>query len=478
MGEVEQEEALARLRSQLGVPAAQRGSDGYLLRFLRTTAPAPLAVGDAQARLAGRREFEKRLLTGGGTTVQVTAHIVDALRGGTFYLLGEDVFNRPVLYLCAGAYTASPDGFAERQLAVMLLEFLESYVALRFGSGHTQQCVLLVNEGNVGFWAAKDSDTHETLANTAQRYYPDLIGGVFVVNSSWGTKRVIRTQVASGSSTLRQLVQFVSGSELGSLIAKEVIPREFGGKNDVAVTSPPAQFSEDVLRHWFAASTAMAAPAAQRERPLWAPLDRARLLDGTFVAARYAGAAAAAGKGGAAAGDRYCDPSPTATAKFTALPPLPGGLKDGFDKNSSLCSACSEASEAFSDPGDVDGGDADGDGGASTAKLRAKLRAEEARRRQLEAELRRTSLGVPPDERTLNTLERTLQRHHTEVNTLVASVIQGAKDKGQHNSLAQLLAATDAALREAIQERDPVDCMKNAMPIPERTPKQGGCIVS
>lgn len=474
-----EDEALRSLRAKLNVPPAAQNCNPHLLRFLRATALNP---DEAAAKLERRVLFEQSL-----STIFTSPHVVSALRSGAFATIGDDVFHRPILYLKVKAYHHSGSQTDETRLAVVLLEYLQTLVE----SKNVEQCIILVNEEGAGFWAAQDSPLHEQIATLIQKHYPGLIGAVLVVNSSWGTKRIIRLQVAAGASSVRDLVQFVSSKDLASLIAADVVPTDFGGQNDVPSTCPAEDFSDRVLRHWYALTGVLQRHAQEADgHPAWQPLPRMELSSASIVASdavkrRIATAAEVAhnkppgtpgrlsslARGGATprgqrAVDEYTDDGRCSMITDTDFNER--SVEDDFDDHHHA----DGATPGF--PLREGAAAGDGDGDEDVVALKHQLHVETTRRRELEQTVERLRLGTI-DESQAKPLEATLRKHHEHVNALVAQIVQQNRGVRPERSLAQLLDQTETALLSAVPDTHETPCM-SAATYQERKPRSS-CVV-
>ncbi|TPP54049.1 CRAL/TRIO domain family protein [Leishmania donovani] len=271
--------------------------DAYLLRYLRSK---NLVVEDAVAKLRRRRIFERTL-----PMISVTPTTVAALRSGAFHLLDHDLEGRPVLYINVATFTLPTLELDEAQrLLVILLEFMQARCLLKnnedaaamqrrrrrhvdataassgFANGgrensrgaatparavqdvdkeavsDLQQFTLLVNEeGAPWMMHASFLKNCSTLLSLLPKYYPLLLGPVLVLGASFEIRTAIKACVGSSSEDVRNSVQMIEKADLPRYMDASTIPVELGGHKQIVGSA--TNFSEAVLRHWFAFTSQM-----------------------------------------------------------------------------------------------------------------------------------------------------------------------------------------------------------------------------
>jgi hypothetical protein len=504
VGALREDEALRGLRERLQAPSHLQSVNLYLLRYLRA---AHLDIDAAARKLESRRVYESMM-----SSIFSTPHAVSSLQSGAFSTLGEDVFRRPILYIRIRDYHHSGDSTSETRLAMMILEFMVTLVEAR----NVEQCLVLINEADAGFWAGRDAPMQERLAALVQKHYPGLVGAILVVNSSWGTKRILRLHAAAGGAPteIRQIVQFVSSKDLQSVMAQDIIPREFGGGNDVNATCPPEEFADRVLRHWYAFTGLLQGEAESAGRPprqAFQPLPRGPLFDATssapgVVQRRLATAAsigpytAPTAAVGAASGSNGRPQSGSGSSRMHTARGTPGArtmysARGDEATDDGICSAISD-SDLFSrdewsgEQGQHEKGapspslprqeisfNADDNDGVDLHTLRDRLQVEVQRRKQLEVTVDQLRLGTAyRGEDREKPIEAALRKHHEHVNSLVSQITAQHRGARPPRTLRQLLNASDQALLSAVADlQQTTPCMSGAEPV-DRKPKSS-CIV-
>ena len=503
---VQEDAALAQLKNRLGLPGAdsarpQQGSgsstsspqiDACLLRYLRS---AGLSVDDAIEKLRQRRVFERTL-----PVMTISPNVVRILRCGAFVMIGSDVLRRPILYVKMGLYRASTDPEDTQKLAVVLLEYLQALAAPVDGSHVQQEVVLLVNEQASGWFEHQDLLKTPTLLTLLQKYYPELIGLVLLVDAPWSVKQAIRSNLNSNGRA-KTLTHLVSKVELTKYVDVAVIPEELGGRNKAQMS--PNDFCENVLRHWYCTSTVIQAEAASHtnSRPLYqmpvvtgggvAAIDRSVSIS-RQLAIRQSHHNASGGNSARRAGRRQsllnasmADTTDDGQCSVISDGDIDVADDDAFSENEGPSSAGLKLSASRS-------GVNNNSVVAGTTALAAELDLERQRRMALEHELAKLQLGISIDDATVTQLEAALRQIHNEVNVLtsetilrslaasraVASAARGASSGSSGGrgaasaepTLHDLLVATNNAILGIVQQRQPVGAMKFGAPT-ERTSK-------
>ena len=510
--------ALAGLKAQLGANYTALGMnppadavDSFLMRYVRSS---DLIANKAIEALKQRREFERAM-----PGVSVTSFIVSSLRSGAFAVIGEDTMHRPILHIRLGNFRTSSDSYDTDRLVFVLLEYMQGLAMRHFseagvdGNGivdangganstrgskvrsraassmsaspATAQCqeiVILMQDhdgggGSGGIFANRGTQLISRIVSLATKYFPNLIGGILMVDIGWTAQQTLRTNAA-----VQRVLDVVKAEHLGRFIDPSIIPEDLGGKkvkiagrmrNQACVeANTPQDFSQIVLRHWFNTVSVIVSEENQI-RPLWQPLplyfnfsSESKVGSGGTETPRF---------GGSVSRRRGASRSETGSARGGQF----GEEDDG------ICSVITD------DPTTVDG---DGDGAGGLAEedargLQAELDAERARRIQLENELTKLTLGITLDETTLTRLEEALKAIHGDVNVLISEVVQKSKastsaatgrSAAGGPSLNQLIDATNRAVLQAIQEREEVPAMKfAAMKFAQPTERRGkkSCVI-
>lgn len=457
-----EDESLTRLKLRLNVPAnAPPSCDGYLLRFLRNK---ELNVDESISKLGRRREFERTL-----PSLSITPHIVASLRSRALSVIGSDILHRPVLYLRLGLHRAG-DSASEEKLAIVVLEYLQSLVT----KSNVHEFALLLNEEGTGWFTSHNSPLKQRLAVLLQKYYPELVGLILVVNASWTVTQGLKQSVKS-SNKYRRRIEIISPKELQKYIDASVIPGELGGRNNLqgpAAANAATDFSEAVLRYWYAMTMAVRRDEGTGSLKFpWMPL--ASVVD------------AASGGSSASPINRHLRSSqPSVSQGQRRQGSLAPDDTSSYDDGRCSVIADEDTGGALTGPEEValhervpstifpEGGS----GSDELSALKRQLAFEQQRRREVEAQVARLQLGVPVSDSTLTCLEASLRVMHEEVNRLVGEAIVVSRTKFQGEaSLVQLVEMTDNALIQVIQEKPTVPAMKYSTPVDRKLPSKCVC---
>jgi hypothetical protein len=471
--------ALTKLKNRMQVPTANSQYDNYLLRFLRNK---NLDVEQAAAKLARRREYDKTL-----PMLSVSEDTVAALRSKAFALFMSDVMRRPVLYIRMGLHRFT-DSTADETLAIIILEYIQYVVYQQ----NVSEFVVLINEENTG-WIATKSAMQDQLIEILQKYYPEMVGQVLIVNASWVVQQGVRSTVASQPSKLKNRTRLVRPKELNRFFASSVIPQDLGGSNNTAGTA--TEFAEQCLRYWYNMTLLIQHEMANSGgalRVIWQPVFglMSGIVGNMLVEKRNSFLHSGEG---AVDGGRAGLASPTkgsARGGSNRNAPSSGGNgppNTSFDDTTDdgCCSVISEQDldqiaweNKKSSPTPLGGEDSTTfTQGSDSSALRQQLQIETQRRRELEHRLASLELGAPVHGQTLTRLESALRTNHEEVNVLIAEVILKGKDRHRGDpSLASLLELTNNALLQVTQEKPNVPAMKNSAPIDRKPPSS--CTIS
>lgn len=292
-----EDEALRALKAR--IPGSSDDDVPFLLRMLRST---QLDVDAAFGKLERRRQFEANI-----PAMFITPHAVASLRSGAFALLGDDAFRRPVLMIRASSYVMSPDRLGEDRLTFLLLEYLQSVLQVKrqaadaatalggsSGASATDELALLIVVDPGTLWLARDRELRIHLATLVDKYYPELIGQVYVcvmdekqasgaqrngsstlgesVSNASRSSRM--SGIAAGSSSgaqdlslpdrkLRSCVSVVQGAgAILSHLSASIVPTFLGGTNEISKSCPGAELAEKVMRHWYLLTHMMQAESA------------------------------------------------------------------------------------------------------------------------------------------------------------------------------------------------------------------------
>jgi hypothetical protein len=473
--------------------------DTFLLRFMRNK---KLNIDETMEKLRRRREFEGSL-----SGISVTPGCVKALRSGAFHLLGVDVMRRPVLYVRLHIFRSVTEADEMEKLAIVLLEYVQ---AVAMHSSSQQEIVLLVAQQDSTWYHAQGmgSTQSELLIALLSKYYPDLVGLVLIVDAPWATRQRVKTALASTatSSRARNLLQIVSKSDLQRFVDVTILPEDLGGRHALG---SPHDFSEAVLRHWYATvSLVQQENAGSSSRPLYIPTS-AVVGNGAASTSSFRGGGASRGPSSLMRSNNISGLTPRRARGFGASQHNNTGGADAATDDG-MCSVISDTDvEVLDDEDGTDtelsasaaaagaatgrSGPAGGDQGVSSpsnkGQLQQELREERDRRIALEHELTRLRLGMTIDPATATHLETALKHIHDELNVVIGEVItrskataattSGTKRQGGGGgggpSLHQLIELTDSQVLKVVQERQQVAAMKFATPPEDRSRSRGGC---
>jgi hypothetical protein len=483
-------------------PQLQSIVDVFLLRFMRNK---KLNIDETMEKLRRRREFEGSL-----SGISVTPGCVKALRSGAFHLLGVDVMRRPVLYVRLHIFRSVTEADEMEKLAIVLLEYVQ---AVAMHSSSQQEIVLLVAQQDSTWYHAQGmgSTQSELLIALLSKYYPDLVGLVLIVDAPWATRQRVKTALASTatSSRARNLLQIVSKSDLQRFVDVTILPEDLGGRHALG---SPHDFSEAVLRHWYATVSLVqqenAGSSSNGSRPLYIPTS-AVVGNGAASTSSFRGGGGASRGPSSLMRTNISGLTPRRARGFGASQHNAGGADAATDDG--MCSVISDTDVEVLD--DEDGGTdtelsasaaaagaatgrsgpAGNDQGVSSpsnkGQLQQELREERDRRIALEHELTRLRLGMTIDPATATHLETALKHIHDELNVVIGEVItrskatsattSGTKRQGGGGgggpSLHQLIELTDSQVLKVVQERQQVAAMKFATPPEDRSRSRGGC---
>lgn len=481
--------------------------DVFLLRFMRNK---KLNIDETMEKLRRRREFEGSL-----SGISVTPACVKALRSGAFHLLGVDVMRRPVLYIRLHIFRSVTEAEEMEKLAIVLLEYMQ---AVAMHSSSQQEIVLLIAQQDSTWYHAQGmgSTQSELLIALLSKYYPDLVGLVLIVDAPWATRQRVKTALASTatSSRARNLLQIVSKSDLQRFVDVTILPEDLGGRHALG---SPQDFSEAVLRHWYATVSLVqqenAGAAFNGSRPLYIPTS-AVVGNGAAPTSSFRAGGGGASRGPSSLRTNHNNVSGL-TPRRTRFGASHTGTADAVTDDG-MCSVISDTDVEILD--DEDGtdtelsasaaaagaaagragiaGDLGASGPSSKGQLQQELREERDRRIALEHELTRLRLGMTIDPATATHLETALKHIHDELNVVIGEVITRSKataavssspsgskrQSGGGNgmnsggpSLHQLIELTDSQVLKVVQERQQVAAMKFATPPEDRSRSRGGC---
>ncbi|CCW66306.1 unnamed protein product [Phytomonas sp. Hart1] len=254
--------------------------DEFLLRFLRSK---NLVVSEAIKKLGYRRSFEQNLLS-----INITPTTTSILRSGAINVLGRDFEGCQVLLLNLDDLRIPIlDPSEAQRLSIILLEYMQSLCmiinplgldvaataskAISIDNVHQlcidknledlplprrQKLTLLVNK-SVASWETYTSALRKITAlfTIIDKYYPYFVNRVLVHESDLLARESFDANLKQWLKDMNYMIHVVDTDALKTFLPEQIIPESLGGMK--LHTNSPVSFSEAVLRHWDALTSAI-----------------------------------------------------------------------------------------------------------------------------------------------------------------------------------------------------------------------------